>query len=295
MNNVVSLRGSTIAKNFVHTNSPIDFTAYERPLWYECKTGDKFNNTGHKALVRMMNDKPVCLNVVKDTYKVVQNAELFEAIDEGLRSGLGDFSGSRSEIIDRISYNGRECFREYRFRGIGIESPDNDLIAFRVIVQNGFGSRAIKLYSGAIDFFCTNGMIIGDHVRTYAKHTSGVQINKFKEAVEASVNMFWKNRHFYGELAGRKVLDDDDVAAFYNKHFGDRLGARLLRQYLIEKRARGPSLWSVYSALTYYSSHAEGEFTLRNTSNDHAASTMMKREVDVMRVVKDEDFMRIAA
>src|SRR5690606_27404130 len=129
-----------------------------------------------------------------------------------------------------------------------------------------------------------------------AKHTKGLTLGKFTSAVRGSVDMFWKNKHVYADLAGRKVLDDDRVLAWFRDRFGDRLGNRLHHQYLAESRQRGRSLWAVYSALTYYSSHSSGEFGLRNSGNDHAASTMMKRENDVRKAVADtEALLALAA
>lgn len=277
-------------------NSPLMFKAYERPLWYEGKEGTRFNNTKHKALVRMFDDKPVCLNVVRDTYKVVQNDELFAAIHKGIAGNVTTDQLRSSRIKDRISYGGALCFREYVFPDISITSPERDKIAFRIVVQNGFGTGAIKLYAGAIDFFCTNGLVIGDYTSTYAKHTKGLQITRFEEAVRGSVHMFWKNKDFFSDLAGKHVLSNEQVKKWYEDKFGERLGAKLFRQYLIETNSRGHTLWAVYSALTYYSSYADGEFGLRSTGNDHAAATMMKRENDVRKVIEDrEAFMALAA
>ena len=274
MNNVVQLQHArqlrsmdalgSLARNeddmLLHDlNSPLTFTAYERPLFYEGYGGARFDNTKHKALVRVMNDRPVCLNVVRDTYRVVQNNELFSAIHKGIVSQVSKDEISTVRIKDRISYGGAICFREYIFPDIAIESPERDRIAFRIIIQNGFGTGAIKLLAGAIDFFCTNGLVIGDYTRTYAKHTKGLQISRFEEAVRGSVHMFWKNRDLYDGLAKTKVMSDDAVSGWFVSKFGERLGARLYRQYLIEASLRGKTLWAVYSALTYYSSHADGK------------------------------------
>lgn len=276
--------------------SPLMFKAWERPLYYKGKDGTEYSNTQHKALVRVLNDQPVTLNVVRDTYKVVQNDELFAAIHNGLASGLSTSEIAGAQIKDRIAYGGALCFREYIFPDICFASPERDKIAFRVIVQNGFGTGAIKLLAGAIDFFCTNGLIIGEYTSTYAKHTKGLSISKFEEAVRGSVQMFWKNRELLEGLAGRRVLSAQRVQKWMEDKFGERLGAKLYRQYLIEAKTRGATLWAVYSALTYYSSHADGDFTLRNTGNDHAAATMVKREHDVRKAVADtETFLSLAA
>jgi len=293
MNNVVALNASAA---MTPTLSPIMFKAYERPLFYTGSNQDhQYHNTGHKALCRVLDDKPVCLNVVRDTYKVVQNMELFDAVERGLRSGVSETELRTARIRDKVSYNGAQCFREYIFPDIAVPSPERDTIAFRVIVQNGFGTGAIKLYSGAIDFFCTNGLVLGEYTSLYAKHTKGVSINDFERVVRGSVELFWKNKQFYADLAGKKVLGDDEVKAFLDHNFGERLGARLMYQFRLEINSRGRTLWALYSALTHYSSHADGEFALRNTSNDHAAATMMKREKDVLKVTDDNAFLKLAA
>lgn len=296
MNNVVALHAQPNNTALSLASSPLMFTAYERPLFYTGKEGldgQHYDNTGHKALVRLKDNKPVCLNVVRDTYKVVQNAELFDAIHNGLRHGVSQQELANAQIKDKVSYNGTQCFREYVFRDIGIESPEQSTIAFRIIVQNGFGTGAIKLYAGAIDFFCTNGLIIGDYVSTYAKHTSGLSIDKFQFAVRGAVDMFWKNQHLYGDMAKKKVLSDDDVAKWLDAKFGERLAKRLMHQFRIECASRGRNIWALYSALTHYASHNTGEFGIRNTGNDHEAATMMKRENDVRR--HSQNIMELAA
>lgn len=277
--------------------SPLNFHAYERPLWYEGKH-KSYSNTGHKALVRANGDNdPVCLNVVRETYKVVQNKELFGLIHEGMKTGgltTQDIEACR--VNDKVAYGGTYCFREYVFPTIAFDSPEKDKIAFRVVVQNGFGTGAIKLYAGAIDFFCTNGLIIGEFNSTYARHTKGLVLNKFKEAVEGAVVLFWKNKGMFDDLVSTKILGDSDVRKWLIEKFSERLGEKLFRQYLIEAKTRGRNLWALYSTLTYYSSHAEGEFSLRETGNDHAAATMMKRENEIRRVINDgKELMKLAA
>lgn len=285
----VPLANNADAMLLHNLNSPLTFKVWERPLWYEGRTGTKFDNTKHKGLVRMLDDKPVCLNVVRDTYKVVQNDELFNAIHDGLSKTLSRADFASAQIKDRVSYGGAVCFREYIFPDIAVVSPEDDKIAFRVIVQNGFGTGAIKLYAGAIDFFCTNGLILGEYSSTYAKHTSGVTLGRFTKAVEASVDIFWKNRDMYTKLRQHKVQSDEMVQEWFQEQFSERLGMKLYRQYLIEKASRngGGSLWAVYSAMTHFASHNSGEFGLRNTVNDHEASTMISRENQVHSAQKN--------
>lgn len=263
----------------VSETSPLLFDVYERPLYYKGKEGREYGDTNHKALVRMFKDNPVVLAVVQNTYQTVQNAELFARIENGLGTAMRD---EKYDIRDRISYSGAKCFREYVFPSIKVDSPDRDTIAFRIIVENGFGRNAIKMHSGAIDFFCTNGMVRGDYESTYARHTKGLVLSKFEDNVKRAVDIFWKDRNMWNELRATVLKDDELVQKWLADKFGDRLGGRLFHQYLIEAKARGGrNKWALYSALTYYSSHAQGDFALRNTGNDHAASTMINREHQV--------------
>lgn len=277
--------------DFAHLaqHSPLAFTAYERPLYYKGRDGTEYSNTKHKALVRVWEGAPVTLNVVRDTYKVVQNDELFETIHKALLKTLDADDFKSMFIRDKVSYFGAVCFREYVFPNIAFASPEREKIAFRIVIQNGFGTGAIKLLAGAIDFFCTNGVVIGDYTSTYAKHTKGLELSKFSQAVEGSVHVFWKNRELFEELGRRKVLNDDHVQKWFEDRFGERLGARLHRQYLIEAATRGRTLWAVFSAMTYYASHTEGQFGVRNTGNDHTAATLFSREQQVRRIMQDRD------
>lgn len=281
MNNVVQLN-----LELHKPQSPIMFTAVERPLFFTAR--ERQYDADHKALVRYKDDDhPILLNVVRNTYKMVQNHELFTQVENGLRSQLSRSEYERAEVYDHMAYGGATCMREYRFPDISVSSPDNDKIMFRVIASNGFGTGSLKVFGGAIDMFCTNGMIIGQFVRAYAKHTSGVKISKFDTVVRGAVDMFWKNATFWGKMASMKVMDDDRVFKWLEHRFGERLAKKLMHQYRIECQSRGRSIWALYSALTYYASHADGEFSLRNTKNDHAAATMLKREEQVRNVSHD--------
>lgn len=263
--------------------SPLDFHVYERPAIYIGKDGDEYE-TGYKALVRMVDDKPVSLGVVKNTYKVVQNKELFDLINDEITKAIGT---NDAHIVDKTSYHGAVSLRDYRFNHLNTLSPDGHPIKFRIIVQNGFGTGAVKLYAGAIDAFCTNGMILGEYGVTYAKHSSGLEIKKFGAAVQSSIDIFWKHKDYFAELKHMSLFYDR-VRKWLNDNFGERLGGLLHQVYLEESRKRGPNMWALYSALTYYASH-EAFVPPRKTKNDHAASTMIERENKVYKLFHDRE------
>ena len=62
-----------------------------------------------------------------------------------------------------------------------------------------------------------------------------------------------------------------------------------------EAAARGMTVWSVYSALTQWSSHATDQFKVRNTGADNVAAVLADRETAVTRIVSSEAWQRFAA
>lgn len=277
--------------------SPIDFPVYEAPLQYKTMSG-LHSAPQWKALVRPLaaDDgqlKPYCLNIVNKSYKVIQNAQLFEAIHEGIKSQLSEHEINTAVAIDKAAYHGKLCYREYRFPAISTVG-DKDNINFRIIIQNGFGGSAIKLHAGAIDMYCTNGMILGEFTSEYAQHTANVQLRRFTDAVQRAVDVFWKNKDMWKNMSMKRGFTDTQANEFLVEHFGERMGAKIFDQYLRECRDRGRSVWALYSALTYYASHGEDErFGLRNTQNDHAAKTMLGREVAVHKLINSADFKEL--
>lgn len=279
----------------VRQRSPIEFDVLERPITFAGKTGSMYNVDDFKALVRLHpeTNAPVALNVVRSTYKTVQNKELFDAVNTGVSLALrgvgpdyteGDVIALRDmQVRDRISYLGVESFREYVFPNVSCRSPQGDSIAFRIIVQNSFGSGAIKLYAGAIDFYCTNGLILGNYISLYKKHTSGLKLASFTNHVQAALEVFHKNVGLYEHMANTSLLGrEDEVLNWLTHKFGERLANKLMDMYLHETGYRGANFWALFSALTRYASHTD-VIPVRNTKNDHEASTLLGRELTVQK------------
>lgn len=295
---VTAITGLT-PKQAASPTSPLMFKVYERPLFYYGKESVTTYSADYKALVRMTKSDtlPVTLNVVRNTYKVVQNGELFPAIDEGLRESLTDDDWKQCKITDRIAYGGATCIREYLFRTIAFESPDAlGQVAFRVLVSNAFGGSSIKLFTGAVDLVCLNGMVVHDRDVMYGRHTSGLKIEPFARRVQQGVDVFWKQRGTWDKWRHMSLKTaSHEVHRWLEEKFGDRLGNVMYRQYRIEAEVRGANVWALYSALTYYASHRDGLFPTRDTGSGHEAATMLKRETKVRTLVNDESFLQLAA
>jgi hypothetical protein len=269
--------------------SPLDFKVFSRPVFYTGTNGQQFP-TDNKALVRCdagTGDVPVCLSVVGKGYHVVQNDELFTAIDAGI-------NGRRVEISDDTAHQGKTCIRTYTMPDVSFVSPDGKDIAFRVIAVNGFGSTAVKVYAGAIDFFCMNGMVLGSFVSAYARHSSGIQLQGFTKQIDLAQTEFWRTEETIERRVGTKV-NLGNVNKWLEENFSERRAKKLADQVEQEVHVRGNSLWAVQSALTNWATHQTVEPALRRSGTDPVASTMLARETTVARLLEQPEFMALAA
>ena len=272
--------------------SIIMFPVGQRKIgWVNREGGYEPINT-HKALVRVTDDGTAAkvLGIVGDGYKLVHNKELFARVEDTLCKMIPVPSLHGVQINDKLSGWGRLCYREYIFPNLkcdiggAIKSP----ISFRMIVQNGYGGSALRIHAGAIEHFCTNGMISGEFESTYRKHTSGLEMSGIARTIERALKAFVDSQTKWRRWAETPVKHAAAMELFKELANSDRLCENLSQQYMRETDTRGNNLWSVYSALTYYASHAEGDFKLRATTEtqDSVVSTMLNRELNVSKWVE---------
>lgn len=246
---------------------------------------------GYKALVRLGTDKPLTLAVVGADYKVVQNKELFSSIETMLLRSLTRHELENVTCTDRMSRYGAYCLREYVLPNINVRIDEKSRAVYRIIAFNGFGTTAFKLITGAIDAWCINGMIIGEHATWYRRHTAGLQIEDIVEHVRESVDAFTCRAEVWRGWRALRLRDTDEVLAFLKKNYSDRAADVLLARFEEEIRNRGNNLWALYSALTWYASH----FKVRQTKEDGEAIARIERERKIARVVGSPEWMKLAA
>ena len=279
--------------------SSIMFPVGERKIGWQTRAGGYQRIDSHKAIIRIpdntdastLNEDSVhVLGVVGSTYKLVHNKELFGRVEDTMCKVMPAHTLDGVQIKDRVSGYGRMCYREYIFPNIkcNLGSGARSDIAFRTIVQNGYGGSALRIHSGAIDFFCTNGIISGEHQSSYNKHTSGLVVAGVDRIIERALETFAANQVKWKRWTETPVKHSAAMELFKELANSEKLRENLNTQYLREQDARGANMWSVYSALTYYASHSDGEFKLRATTEaqDSVASTMLQRELNVSRWIE---------
>jgi hypothetical protein len=281
--------------------SPIFFPVGQRKLGWLGKDNIYHGLDSHKALVRtnQESDGVHVLGVVGVGYKLIHNKELFSRVEDTMCKNFTPDTLAGVKIKDRVSGWGKMCFREYVFPNIkcDIGGPVKSPIAFRLIVQNGYGGSALRIHAGAIEFFCTNGMICGEFQSSYNKHTSGLEIVGIDRTIEKALLTFASEQQKWERWAETPVKHTAAMELFKQLANSDKLSENLSQQYMREQETRGANLWSVYSALTYYASHNDGDFKLRSTveKQDSEAATMLLRELNVAKWVNSREWMQLEA
>ncbi len=257
-----------------------------------------------RALVRVARNKddapiPHVLNIVSGTYKLVQNSELYTHIENEILRTINpdDLVGVR--IKDTASHFGKTTWREYQFpalkgyvpnKGVNPEARDRSDVSFRIIVKNAYGGSALRIIYGAIDGFCTNGMIWGSFDSEYHRHSSGLTITAIAGGLTDALKQYQRQLGVLTDWANVTVTHDEVMALFKSIAASPKQYDGLFNNYLAEIEDRGKNKWAVYSTLTAYASHNGGSFKLKETDNDSEAMTMHKRELDVLKWINTKEF-----
>jgi len=162
----------------------------------------------------------------------------------------------------------------------------NTEISQRLIAVHGIdGTASPATWFGAIDFFCTNGMITGDYDKVRKKNTSGFTLSGFQHELSKAKTDF--------DLQGKKLqlwADTDltyvSVPTLLDEIIkSERKSKKMYELYMQEASVRGHNKFALYSAFTNYASYADERngFSLRNTGNDTQAVSMFSREQEVSK------------
>ncbi len=292
------IQGSKPTNPFDKYNTPqssILFPVGERGVGWQTRTGGYEQSKDHKAIIRVnaAGDGAQLLNIVGSTYKLVHNRELFTAVEDAMISEMTSDQLDGVEVKDKVSGWGKVCYREYVFPNIRcrLDRTAGD-IGFRIIVQNGYGGSALRIHAGAIDFFCTNGMIRGEYVSAYKRHTSRLMVGNLDKTIQQAVAEYAKTTEQLQEWSRKPVTHEKAMALFKAIASSVKMRDGLTEQFMTERETRGNNLWAVYSTLTHYASHPTGAFALRKTveEQDNVAATVLRHELDVVRWTKTPEW-----
>ena len=171
-------------------------------------------------------------------------------------------------------------------------------IGNRIISLHGIdGSCSNQVYFGAIDFFCTNGMITGDHDKVRKKNTSNFTMNSFIYELNRARTDFYQHAEQM-QVWAHTDLKYVDVSTLLDDMLGSkRKSEKMYSLYMSEAGVRGHNKFALYSAMTNYATYADERngFNLKQTGNDTQAMSMWSREQEVSKWVSDKRFVELEA
>lgn len=248
----------------------------------------------HKCIVR--EDTGQIVGVVGSRYGVLRNEDFFKTIEDTMREAIPLDMWEGVQVRDSLSRSGSFCRREYVFPAYA-EALANTVhetkMGLRVIATNSYdGGSSASLMTGLIDFYCTNGMILGKNIASEAaRHSSRLSADQFvaplKKSIEQTEKMVDEVRRMI-----RTPISTDDAADFLEKKFSKRRSEALLEQFGLEVEHRGMNAFALLSALTYYASH-DSELFPTSGSRDNSKEILHYREHEVQKIVSSADFTKL--
>jgi hypothetical protein len=171
-------------------------------------------------------------------------------------------------------------------------------IGNRIVSLHGIdGSCSNQVFFGAIDYFCTNGCISGDHDKVRKKNTSNFTMNSFIYELNRARTDFYQHAEQM-QVWAHTDLKYVDVSTLLDDMLGSkRKSERMYSLYMSEAGVRGHNKFALYSAMTNYASYADERngFNLKQTGNDTQAMSMWSREQEVSKWVSDDRFRMLEA
>lgn len=234
------------------------------------------------------------ISTVGKGYGVIPNISIVSELEKQLVNYFDPIVTDRVEVKDYVSPDYRMTLSEYIFpticERVTTSTGHSTEVGLRFILKNTFdGSSSLVLYGGMIDFFCTNGMILGKYDVMKARHTRNFSVDGFFRAFNATMENYNAQVAEYQAWANRSVSSVDVMDMFNRltrpkdkwdeapKRSGG-LGNRLFSQYMEEAGVRGYNVFTAQSALTHYASHDDSRFPLTKNGND---GSLFKRQEKV--------------
>ena len=299
--NVTSLNKAA-GLTFPALTSRTDFDAVAEPIYMANKeTGRAQKIDAQIGRVIRRTDTAEALGIVGQRYGIAPNKPIFDMVCEAAEGTLPRDALRDIELKEFASYGGQYARFELVFPGLGADirqlSGASTQLLFRVGVSNSFnGSGSVRVMAGAYDLVCTNGVVIGEAEKKAARHTSGYTPQIFAGFIEAELIKYRERVRTWQAWARNDITPAQAEAALEAAGMSGRRIKSLMEQFDAEAASRGRTVWALYSALTFYSSHNSERFGVRNSGNvDNEAVTLDQREREVSRVIGSEAWARLAA
>ena len=241
------------------------------------------------------------IGVVGDTFNCASHSDFFEGVHNTITENLGDAECEGMNMKWKIARQNAWALLDMTLPNVTarIETDKHSTtIAQRIIALHGIdGSCSNQTFFGAIDFFCTNGQIRGEHDKIRRKNSANFSMDRFiRDLRESSQSFYAQSKRLQG-WANKSLFVGDVKSMLETLLKSDRTAEKMLALYNQEASVRGQNVWALYSAFTNYATYADDRngFTLRNTGKDTNAVSMFQRENKVAQWIESKPFKELIA
>ena len=281
----------------------LDFTNNalgELPIYLDFTTRTEHTRMAGKKYV-INNDTDEVIGIVGSKFNSVTHTEFYDRVWDTMSEQLGEEAMKGVEVKWNTARNNAFAMLDATMPStkalITTDKPQTE-VSQRVIALHGVdGLCSNQVFFGSIDFFCTNGMIRGEHDKVRRKNTTNFNMATFIKELENANSDFYSQAEQLQEWA-RTPLEYNSVRDMLHSLMGSEVkGDKMLGLYAQEIQTRGQNAFALYSAFTNYASYADERngFKLRNTGNDTNAISMWGREQEVTKWVSSKQFKELVA
>ena len=241
------------------------------------------------------------IGVVGSSFNCANHRDFFYGVQDTMSENLSADELQGAKTTWRTSRNNAWALMDVTLPNVTAEiitSKHQTTVSQRVIALHGIdGSCSNMVFFGAIDFFCTNGMIRGEHDKVRRKNTANFSMDRFIADLSRS------KQDFYAQSERLQHWATIDLSHINVKDLLDgilkseRKSEKMFTLYNQEVGTRGRNVFALYSAFTNYASYADERngFNLRNTGNDTQAMSMFNREHEVSKWIESKQFKDLVA
>ena len=280
----------------------LDFTnnTMELPIDLDFTTRtEKTRMQGKKYVINNNTDE--VLGIVGSKFNSVTHREFYDKVCRTMAEQLGDDAMKDVQVRWNTARNGAFAMLDASMpstKAVITTDKQQTEISQRVIALHGVdGLCSNQVFFGAIDFFCTNGMIRGEHDKVRRKNTTNFSMDTFIRELENANSDFYSQAEQLQEWA-RTPLEYNSVRDMLHSLMGsEKKGDKMLGLYGQEIQTRGHNAFALYSAFTNYASYADERngFKLRDTGNDTNSISMWGREQEVTKWISSKQFKELVA
>ena len=296
--------------------SLFDFGVQDSECFY--KFEDEYRRADKRKVV-INSDTGEYIGNHSTKYKTIPHIDLYKPYTDKLLDSklkLGNV-----EVIDQTWDSGAKARRTIHFLDHKAEVGTGDKVALRTDIFNSLdGAWAFQTFTGAFRSLCLNTLVFGGQkfYHEHRKHTSGLNINSALSKITGTLDMFTNQADEFNKWNTTKITDEEVVKLLANticykpsktvetiqnlddnqavshgvidsKNVNTRLSDYLLYRFDKEKQSLGNTLWSLYNAVTHWSTHTDESYEKINDKGKVIEISMGRKGSQKANVQKDRE------